>query len=79
MDDNINEEIVGDLRFLIENGKCNNIRMEIQGETYSIEENQLVSKMRKKTRKITAMKLIFGDGEMVMARLTWLMMVVMLR
>ena len=59
LDDNINEEIVGNLRFLIENGNVTTYEWKYKEQPISIEENQLVFEEEEEDNED---EIDFGDG-----------------
>merc|ERR1712110_1023884 len=62
LDDNINEEIVGNLRFLIENGNVTTYEWKYKEKPISIEENQLVFEEEEEDKEDTGDEIDFGDG-----------------
>ena len=62
MDDNINEEIVGNLRFLIENGNVTTYEWKYKEKPISIEENQLVFEEEEEDQGQNGDGIDFGDG-----------------
>ena len=62
LDENISEEIVGNLRFLIENGNVTTYEWKYKEKPISIEENQLVFEEDKEDMEDNGDEIDFGDG-----------------